>query len=85
MAAYITDETQYHHCDSLGNIHNITEKAEITLVKAKEYFLQNGLMINLSKAQCIFIGSRQLIAQIPDNITIDFHGTIVFPSTHVKT
>ncbi len=41
-------------------------------------------MINPSKTQCIFIGSRQLIAQIPDNISIDFHGTIIFPSTHVK-
>ncbi len=91
MAEYITentlvqyaDDTQFFHCDSLGNIHNVMEKTEITLVKTKEYFLQNGL-INPSKTQCIFIGSRHLTAQKPDN-SIDFHGTSMFPSTHDKT
>ena len=41
-------------------------------------------MINASKTQCIFIGSRQLISQIPGNITINFDGTSISPSAHVK-
>ncbi len=92
IAEYITestlvqyaDDTQFLHYGYLENIYNIIKKAEITLVTAKEYFLKNGFMINPSKTQCIFTGSRQLMAQIPDNISIDFDGTIIFPSTHEK-
>ncbi len=42
------DDTQFLQYDSIGNLYNIIEKAEITLVKAKEYFLKKGLMINPS-------------------------------------
>ncbi len=73
------DDTQFVHYDSLRNIYKIIEKAERTLAKAK-----NGLIINPSKTQCIFIGSNHLMAQIPDNISNDFDGTSIFPSTHVK-
>ncbi len=52
--------------------------------KPKEYFVMNSLMVKPRKTQCIFIGSRQLMAQIPDNISIGFDGRSIFSSTLVK-
>ncbi len=48
------------------------------------YFLLNGLMINSSKTQCIFIGSRQLCSRIAEDVVVQFDGTSISPSTHVK-
>ena len=44
----------------------------------------NGLMLNEKKTQVIFIGSRQYISRIPDNININFSGNIINPSKQVK-
>ncbi len=41
-------------------------------------------MFNSSKTQCIFIGNRQLLSNIPPNTTINFNGNIIYPSKHVK-
>ncbi len=41
-------------------------------------------MLNSSKTQCIFIGSRQLISRIPEDVVVQFDGTSISPSTHVK-
>ena len=54
------------------------------LGKAKQYFQINGLNINESKTKCIFIGSRQIISQIPDNVVINFNGFPVEKSIKVK-
>ena len=41
-------------------------------------------MVNPSKTQCIFIGSRQLLSHIPEDIVVQFDGTSIRPSTHVN-
>ena len=40
--------------------------------------------VNEQKTQCIFIGSRQLLSQIPGDIRINFEGTAIAPSQKVK-
>ncbi len=41
-------------------------------------------MVNASKTQSIFIGSRQLCSRIPEDLIIKLDGTIISPSSHVK-
>ena len=60
------------------------ERGERALSDAKKYFQENGLNVNEQKTQCIFIGSRQLLSQIPENIRINFEGTDITPSQKVK-
>ncbi len=50
----------------------------------KTYFSENGLMINASKTQSIFIASRQLYSRIPEDVVIKFDDTSISPSSHVK-
>lgn len=78
------DDTQFLHTGTLQELANLINKSEITLNKAREYFLRNGLMLNPNKTQCIFIGTRQIISRIPANTTIRFDGNNVQPVSHVK-
>ncbi len=78
------DDTQILHQGHLGKLNEIINQTEVTLKKIKTYFSKNGLMINETKTQCIFIGSRQLCSRIPEDVVITFNGTNISPSTHVK-
>lgn len=78
------DDTQFLHADTVNNLEALICRTEETLRKVKLYFLKNGLMLNSKKTQCIFIGNRQLLSQIPPNTTIDCDGNIIYPSSHVK-
>ena len=78
------DDTQFLHSDSLNNLGTLIKNAEATLTKAREYFLENGLMVNPTKTKCIFIGNRQLLSRIPENIKIQFDDTSICPSTYVN-
>ena len=59
-------------------------KAEDVLTKAKGYFDKNGLLINPRKTQSRFVGSRQYIASLPDDLRLNFDGTEITPSLSVK-
>ena len=59
-------------------------RAEEILNRAKCYFLTNGLLLNEKKTQFIFIGSRQYISEIGDDIHINFNGNIIKPMKFVK-
>ncbi len=50
----------------------------------RTYFLQNGLQLNINKTQCIFLGTRQLLAHIPVNTTIRCADSVIQLSFHVK-
>lgn len=54
------------------------------MTEAKYYFNVNGLNVNENKTQCIFIGSRQLIAKIPPDFRFFFGQTPIIPSKSVK-
>ena len=78
------DDTQFLHADTVNNLEDLLSKTVETLRNVKQYFLRNGLMLNSKKTQCILIGNRQLLSQIPPNTIIDCDGDIIYPSTHVK-
>ncbi len=78
------DDTQFLHSNTISKLDHLIKDTEKTLVQRRRYFLNNGLMLNSSKTQCVFIGNRQLLQSIPPNTTINFNGDIIYPSNHVK-
>ncbi len=44
----------------------------------------NGLMLNSKETQCIFIGSRQILAHVPSDTVIKVDGEFIIPSNNVK-
>ncbi len=59
----------------------------VTLKKhnnVKHYFLRNGLLLNPKKTQCIFLGNRQLLVQIPPNAVTNCDCDTLTPSVQVK-
>ena len=78
------DDTQILIEGDIDEINTLIERAEAVLKRAKLYFDRNGLLLNEKKTQCIFIGSRQYIAQIDDDININFNGNMIKPMIKVK-
>ena len=78
------DDSQIVHSGTTDKIDELVKDAELTLSKVKKYFDKNGLMVNASKTQIIFIGSRQNIAKIPKDITVRFDNKDISPSLYVK-
>ncbi len=78
------DDTQFLHSSPVHELHLLLNKTEITLRRIKSYFLKHGLLMNANKTQCTIIGTRQLLAQTPNKITIHLHDSITQPATHVK-
>ena len=78
------DDSQIILSGKVQELQDLVERAEKALRDAKKYFQVNGLNVNEQKTQCIFIGSRQLIAQIPSETRIHFGETPIVPSITVK-
>ncbi len=73
-----SDDTQFLHSGT------VDELPEITLKNIKKYFFSNVLMLNSKKIQCIFIGNKQLLSNVPPNTIIEIDGEAISPSNHVK-
>ncbi len=78
------DDTQFLHSGTIEDLNKIIKDSEDTYDKCRDYYLKNGLMFSSSKTQCIFIGNRQLLSNIPPKTTTNFNGTIIYPRKHVK-
>ena len=78
------DDTQFIHTGRIDRLEDLIRKGEETLSKAKRYFNSNGLLLNTKKTQCMFIGSRGLISQIPPNTTLRVDGATIIPSSSLK-
>lgn len=78
------DDAQFVLTGTIINLKELVRQAEIILTIAKNYFQMNGLMVNETKTQCMFVGSRQYISKIPKDLTIKFGNNFIVPSTCVK-
>ncbi len=78
------DDTQFIHVDAVNNLNDLISNTEGTLLNVKRYFLRNGLLLNPKKKQCIFIGNRQLLTQIPPATIINCDSDVITPITHAK-
>ena len=78
------DDSQVLLSDSVENLETLKERAELVLLKIKEYFLRKGLLMNASKTQCMFIGTSQYLNMIPNNIKIKCGNEEIISSNQVK-
>ena len=82
--AQYADDTQLILTGTINELRELVRQAELTLTTAKTFFQMNGLMVNETKTQCMFVGSRQYISKIPKDLTIKFGNNHIVPSTYVK-
>ncbi len=78
------DDTQFIHTGSIDRLQDLIHRGEETMLRAKYYFNSNGLLLNTNKTQCMFVGSRGLISQIPSNTTLQVDGATIVPSSSLK-
>ena len=78
------DDTQILLESKIEDLEDLIKRAEDILMQAKIYFLENGLLLNEKKTQCIFIGARYFVNKINDNIQINFGGNLLKPMENVK-
>ncbi len=78
------DDTQFLHTGTVEQLNNLILEAETTLCRARLFSLTNGLKLNAKKTQCIFLKTRQLIPQIPENTNLTLNNTTIKPTSHVK-
>ena len=78
------DDTQILLEGEITNLEDLIKRAEEVLKNVKLYFQMHGLLLNENKTQCLFIGSRQYISEIGENVCINFNGNIVKPKKEVK-
>ncbi len=78
------DDTQLIHTGTITNIHDLVHRGEVALSQAKRYFNSNGLLLNTTKTQCMFVGSKGVISQIPPNTCLQVDDTNILPSNSLK-
>ena len=78
------DDTQIILSNSVENLPELIRKTEETLEKIKRYFNRNGLLLNMNKTQCMFIGSRNLLSRIPNDTVIHAGDTCIQPCDSLK-
>ena len=79
-----TDNTQIMLTGEIDKISELLQKAKDVLTTAKAYFNSNGFLLNETKTQLIFFGSRQYISSIPDSTNLKFGNVTLIPSQNVK-
>ena len=78
------DDSQFLISGKTSEIIDMVGSCENKLKALMDYFANNGLKLNAEKTNFIFIGSRQNISKIPDDISIEVGTSLLKPSTTVK-
>ncbi len=78
------DDTHFLHSGNIIEIDTLITRTENTLTQIRSYFLKNGLKLNTDKTQCIFLGTRQLLAHIPNKTIIRCADSDIRPSLNAK-
>ena len=78
------DDTQFIHTGDVSDIKALMRSGEESIRKAMMYFYKNGLMLNASKTQCMFVGTRGFLSQIPADTHMKVNGNQIVPSKYSK-
>ncbi len=68
----------------ITEINSLITRTENTLKTVRSYFLENGLKLNTDKTQCVFLGTRQLLAHMPTNTIIRCAESDIQPLLNAK-
>lgn len=78
------DDTQFVHTGDINDIQGLIRKGEGDIAKAKLYFNMNGLVLNSKRTQCMSVGTKGLLSQIPAGTHILVDGNPIFPSHSIR-
>ena len=78
------DDTQFVHVGRIDALPDLISAAQTTFSQTRDYFNKNGLLLNANKTQCLFIGTRAITRQIPENTTLTYANTTISPCKHIK-
>ena len=67
------DDTQILITGEIDKIQELLRKAENILIKAKQYFNSNGLLMNENKTKFIIFGSKQYTSRIPEQTSLNLN------------
>ncbi len=84
MIIQYADDTQFVHKGGIDTIEDLIHEEEETLKKAKEYFHMNGLLLNTSKTQYMFAGTRGLLSQVPVGTHLRVDNVRIEPTDNIK-
>ncbi len=84
LLVHYGDDTQFLHSGNISKIDTLITRTENTFTQIRSYFLKNGLKLNTDKTQCVFLGTRQLLAHIPNNTIIRCADSDIRPSMNAK-
>lgn len=60
LGMQVRRQTQLIHTGAMSSIYDLVHRVEVTLFQAKRQCHLNGLLLNTTKTQCMFMGSRSL-------------------------
>lgn len=78
------DDSQFHISGKTNELVDMVDKCERNLKIVMDYFATNGLKLNGDKTNIIFIGSRQNISRIPDDLSIQIGSSLIVPSKTIR-
>ncbi len=78
-----TDDTWLIHTGSIVTFTMLFTR-EVTPSRGEGYFHVNGLLLNTTQTQCMFVGRKGLISQTPPNTCLQAGQTNIFPSSSLK-
>ena len=84
LVVQYADDTQFIHTGSIDDIEDLMYRSAATFKIAKDYFNENGLLLNTKKTQCMLVGSRGYISKIPPNTCLKVDGDEIAPSDTLK-
>lgn len=84
IAVQFADDAQFLHSQKIENLATLVRQMECTMERVNKYFTENGLKVNSSKTQFIFIGSRQYIDRLPKDLTLKVGSSHLNVNSSVK-
>ena len=77
-------ELEYIRCEPISDVNSVIGKLEQDLRNVAQWCCANNLLINPSKTKLLFIGTRQLMATLPELPQVSFLGSTLHPATSAK-
>ena len=74
MVIQYADDTQFIQTGNINDIPGLMRTGEDSIKKVQLYFDKNVLMLNANKTQCMFVGARGLLSQIPPYTRMQVNG-----------
>ena len=76
--------TRFIHTGDINDIEGLMRRGKESTNKVQLHFYKKGLMLNVNKTQCMFIGTKRLLSQIPPYTHIHVNWNQIVPCKSLK-